>query len=152
MHCRFYISGLSCYCLKILIILRHSLLRCIILVCYYFYFFLSDLFVRGENFIFIWNMRVPFPLFWGKTRPKKKFLLFFLYCDMLLCKRFRQKFTIYFIMISDKKNCDMYCTILVNIFCIEVWKIGTESSLFFYILWYICYVNVFGGNLQIIVL
>ena len=25
----------------------------------------------------------------------------------------------------------MYCTILVNIFCIEVWKIGTESSLFF---------------------
>ena len=135
MHCRFYISGLSCYCLKILIILRHSLLRCIILVCYYFYFFFVRLICqRGKFYIYMENAcSLPFVLRKNETK-KKNFYYFFLYCDMLLCKRFRQKFTIYFIMISDKKNCDMYCTILVNIFCIEVWKIGTESSLFFYIL------------------
>ena len=134
MHCRFYISGLSCYCLKILIILRHSLLRCIILVCYYFYFFCQTYLSEGKILYLYGTCVFPSLCFEEKRDQKKNFLLFFLYCDMLLCKRFRQKFTIYFIMISDKKNCDMYCTILVNIFCIEVWKIGTESSLFFYIL------------------
>ena len=81
--------------------------------------FLSDLFVRGENFIFIWNMCVPFP-FLRKNETKNSLFLHIM--RYLLCKRFRRKFTIYcFIMILAKKNCDIYCTLLVNIFCIEGW-------------------------------
>ena len=100
-----------------------------------FLFFFCQTYLSEGKILYLYGTCVfPSLCFEEKRDQKKKFLLFFLYCDMLLCKRFRQKFTIYFIMISDKKNCDMYCTILVNIFCIEVWKIGTESSLFFYIL------------------
>ena len=78
----------NCYCAKIYF-LWGAFLKTVI-------FFLSDLFVRGEKFICLWNMCVPFPF------------------------------------LKKKKE--------------------TKNSLFFYILWYIGCVNVFGEKLQFIVL
>ena len=50
---------------------------------------------------------------------------------MLLCKRFRQKFTIYFIMISDKKT--VICTVQfwLTFFVLKSGKLGPKVLYFF---------------------
>ena len=96
----------------------------------FLFFFVRLICQRGKFYIYMEHAcSLPFVL--RKNETKKKFLLFFLYCDMLLCKRFRQKFTIYFIMISDKKT--VICTVQfwLTFFVLKSGKLGPKVLYFF---------------------